>query len=111
MAVGDTPGALEAFERARVILGDRFDHDLDLGVCYLSARRFAEARDALDRAIGRLPAKHPDLPMALFKRAEVAVLLREPESAGHIRRAWERADATTRPLLERETLFARPHGG
>ncbi|HXU31655.1 MAG TPA: sulfatase-like hydrolase/transferase [Thermoanaerobaculia bacterium] len=110
MAVGDTPGALDAFERARSLEGDRFAHDLEMGVCYLSARRFAEARDALDRAIRRLPAKHPDLPMALFKRAEVAVLLREPESAGHIRRAWERADATTRPLLERDTLLSRPNG-
>lgn len=110
MATGDTPGALDAFERARSLEGDRFGHDLEMGVCYLSARRFVEARDALDRAIGRLPAKHPDLPMALFKRAEVAVLLHEPESTGHIRRAWERADATTRPLLERDTLFTRPNG-
>ncbi len=110
MAMNDTPGALDAFERARSLEGDRFVHDLDLGVCYLAARRFTEARDALDRAIGRLPAHHPDLPMALFKRAEVAVLLHEPESDGHIRRAWARADATTRPLLERETLFAQPNG-
>lgn len=110
MAVGDTPGALAAFERARALEGDRFGRDLEMGVCYLAARRFAEARDALDRAIGRLPAKHSDLPMALFKRAEVAVLLHEPESEGHVRRAWERADATTRPLLERETLFSRPNG-
>lgn len=110
MATGDTPGALDAFERARALEGDRFGHDLEMGVCYLSARRFAEARDALDRAIGHLPAKHPDLPMALFKRAEVAVLLHEPESAGHIRRAWERADATTRTLLERDTLLTRPNG-
>ena len=108
MAVGDTAGALAAFERARSLEGERFARDLEMGVCYLSAHRFAEARDALDRAIGRLPARHPDLPMALFKRAEVAVLLRDPESEGHIRRAWERADATTRPLLERETLFGRP---
>ncbi len=111
MASGDTPSALAAFERARPIEGDRFAHDLAMGVCYLSARRFAEARDALDRAIGRLPAQHPDLPMALFKRAEVAVLLSEPERDAHIRLAWQRADATTRPLLERETLFARPGGG
>jgi arylsulfatase A-like enzyme/Tfp pilus assembly protein PilF len=110
MAVGDTPGALSAFERARTLEGDHFGHDLEMGVCYLSARRFAEARDALDRAIERLPAKHPDLPMALFKRAEVAVLLHEPQSAGHIRRAWERADATTRPLLERDTLLSRSNG-
>lgn len=111
MATGDTAGALDAFERSRSLGGDRFGNDLELGVCYLSARRFAEARDALDRAIGRLTPKHPDLPMALFKRAEVAVLLHEPDSAGHIRRAWARADATTRPLLERETLFSRPDGG
>ncbi len=110
MASGDTARALAAFERARPLEGDRFAHDLEMGVCYLAAHRFAEARDALDRAIGHLGPKHPDLPMALFKRAEVAVLLNEPERERHIRRAWERADATTRPLLERETLFVRPGG-
>ncbi len=110
MAVGDTAGALEAFERARSLLGERFAADLQLGVCYLAARHIAEAREALDRAIDRFPAKHPDLPMALFKRAEVAVLLNESDREQAIRRAWDRADSITRPLLERETLFSRPKG-
>ncbi len=108
MAMGDTAGALLAFERSREILGDRFAEDLAIGVCSMDARRFADARDALDRAIARLPARHPDLPMALFKRAEVSALLREPDLREHVRRAWDRADAITRPLLERETLFGRP---
>ena len=111
MAVGDTAGAIEAFERARPLEGERFGRDLELGVCYLSVRRFEDARAALDRAIGRLPGKHPDLPMALFKRAEVSVLLHEADSDRHVRRAWERADGTTRPLLERATLFGRPGSG
>ena len=45
--------------------------------------------------------------MALFKRAQVSVLLQRarPRGADRARRA-ERADATTRPLIARERLFA-----
>jgi D-serine deaminase-like pyridoxal phosphate-dependent protein len=43
--------------------------------------------------------------MALFKRAQVSVLLREPDQAERIAAARRRADATTRPLIERERLF------
>ena len=65
------------------------------------ARRFAEARDALDR----VPPSHPEYPMALFKRAQVSVLLHEPDQAARIERARARADATTRELIARERLF------
>ena len=78
-----------------------FRNDLELGVLYLAARRFAEARDALDR----VPSAHPDYPMALFKRAQVSVLLKEPDSAARIAAAREGADEATRPLIERERLF------
>ena len=44
---------------------------------YLAARRFDEARAALDR----VPPSHPEYPMALFKRAQVSVLLKEPDAA------------------------------
>jgi arylsulfatase A-like enzyme/Tfp pilus assembly protein PilF len=101
MSRGDTPAALAAFERARHLLGGAFRHDLELGVLYLDARRFAEARDALDRALARAP----DDAMTLFKRAQVSVLLREPDAAARIAQAREKADATTRPLIERERLF------
>ena len=70
-------------EGARRCRARRFEHDLELGVLYLAARRFDEARDALDR----VPASHPDYPMALFKRAQVSVLLNEPDSAARIARA------------------------
>jgi len=96
-----TPLAIEAFEKARGQQGNAFAHDLELGVLYLAARRFAEARDALDR----VPSSHPEYPMALFKRAQVSVLLHEPDQAARIERATERADATTRELIARERLF------
>jgi len=102
MGAGRTDEAIAALERARGLQGADFRHDLELGVLYLAARRPAEARDALDR----VPRTHPGRPMALFKRAQVSVLLGEPDRAAHIRRAREAADATTAPLIARERLFA-----
>jgi choline-sulfatase len=104
MAVQETPFALEAFERARAARPDAFPHDLELGVLYLAARRLPEARAALDR----VPATHPEYPLALFKRAQVSVLLREPDAPARIESARKGADATTRPLIARERLFASP---
>jgi choline-sulfatase len=101
MGVQQTPLAIESFERARRLDGSKFRHDLELGVLYLAARRFAEARDALDR----VPASHPEYAMALFKRAQVSVLLKEPDSDHRIALARKHADATTRGLIERERLF------
>jgi tetratricopeptide (TPR) repeat protein len=101
MAAGNTPVALEAFENARAVQGEAFTHDLDLGVLYLDAGRLPEARASLDR----VPASHPAYPMALFKRAQVSVLLREVDAADRIERAREHADETTRPLIARERLF------
>jgi arylsulfatase A-like enzyme/Tfp pilus assembly protein PilF len=101
MGTGKTALALESFEGARAAQGGAFRHDLELGVLYLAARRLAEARDALDR----VPPSHPEYPMALFKRAQVSVLLNEPDQAARIAAARLRADATTRPLVERERLF------
>ena len=43
--------------------------------------------------------------MALFKRAQVSVLLNEPDSAARIERARKNADTTTRELIARERLF------
>ncbi|HEY0874361.1 MAG TPA: hypothetical protein VGD94_12890, partial [Vicinamibacterales bacterium] len=59
-------------------------------------------RDALDR----VPASSHDYPMALFKRAQVSVLLNEPDAGERIRRARERATPLTRELIAREKLFA-----
>ena len=101
MRLGRTQDAIDAYERARALEGTQFKHDLELGVLYLAARRFEDARAALDR----VPASHPGYPMALFKRAQVSVLLNEPDRAARIASARERADATTRVLIERETLF------
>ncbi|HEX6738763.1 MAG TPA: sulfatase-like hydrolase/transferase, partial [Vicinamibacteria bacterium] len=101
MSAGQTPAALEAFERLRAAQPAGFAHDLELGVLYLAARRYPEARDALDR----VPRSHPEYPLALFKRAQVSVLLREPDQADRIAAARRAADASTRDLIARERLF------
>jgi tetratricopeptide (TPR) repeat protein len=101
MGLGQTGSAIDAFERAKAAAPTRFASDFELGLLYLDARRFPDARDALDR----VPPTHPEYPMALFKRAQVSVLLNEPDRRERIQRARQHADATTRPLIERERLF------
>lgn len=101
MEIGDTATALSAYERARAGQGDAFDHHLELGVLYLDAGRLEDARASLDR----VPPSHPAYAMALFKRAQVSVLLNEPDRAERIRRAREGADESTRALIARERLF------
>lgn len=101
MAVGNTALAIDAFEKGRRLQDETFRHHLELGVLYLSARRLHEARESLDR----IPPSHPDYAMAVFKRAQVSVLLREPDRASRIALARKHANATTRPLIEKERLF------
>jgi len=95
MAIGDTAGAIASFEKAGP------GHDLELGVLYLAARRFEEARAALDR----VPPSHPEYPMALFKRAQVSVLLHEPDAPARIQAARQHATPYTRQMIEQERLF------
>jgi arylsulfatase A-like enzyme/Tfp pilus assembly protein PilF len=110
MAQGDTMGAIEAFERSRAAAASAdssaragaFQNDLELGVLYLASRRYAEAAVALDR----VTADHPGYPMALFKRAQVSVLLAESDAARRLRLAIENSTPETRHLIERERLFA-----
>lgn len=104
MDVENTPLAIQSFEGARSLRGESFRHDLELGVLYLSARRFEEARAALDR----VPRNHPDYPMALFKRAQVSVLLHEPDQRSRIELARQRANPALRALIDRERLFQEP---
>lgn len=101
MSIGQTGEALLAFEKARALEGSKFAHDLELGVLYLAVRRFEDARDVLDR----VPPSHPGYAMALFKRAQVSVLLGEPDRAARIVKARRHADDTTRELIARERLF------
>jgi len=103
MDAGQTQTAIDAFERARSVRGKAFSHDLELGVLYLDARRYVDAKQALDR----VPSSDRDYPMALFKRAQVAVLLHEPDAPARIALAKKRADAVTRPLIAREKLFVK----
>jgi choline-sulfatase len=101
MDLGQTPVATDAFERVRSLQGPAFVRDLDLGVLYLASGRLEEAKEALDR----VPPGRPGYPMALFKRAQVSVLLHEPDQAARIEAARANADATTRELIGRERLF------
>jgi tetratricopeptide (TPR) repeat protein len=101
MNAQQTAAAIAAFEKARAAQGQSFAHDLELGVLYLASRRFEDARAALDRV---LPS-HPEYPMALFKRAQVSVLLKEPDSATRVELARRHADSTTRELIAKEKLF------
>ena len=101
MSLQRTTAAIEIFEAARATVPGSFERNLQLGVLYLSERRLEPARDALDR----VPASDPGYPMALFKRAQVSVLLNEPDRAGRIDAARRHADATTRELIARERLF------
>jgi choline-sulfatase len=101
MQAGQTDVAIDAFEKARATQGAAFRNDLELGVLYLAAGRFSEARDALDR----VPATSPAWPMALFKRAQVSVLLHESDAGSRIEAARTHANAVTRELIARERLF------
>jgi arylsulfatase A-like enzyme/Tfp pilus assembly protein PilF len=101
MATGQTALAIESFESARSRQSAGFVRNADLGIVYLAAGRFAEARDALDR----VPPSDPDYPIALFKRAQVSVLLHEPDQAARIEAARRGADAATRKLIDSERLF------
>jgi arylsulfatase A-like enzyme/tetratricopeptide (TPR) repeat protein len=104
MAMTDTPGAIRAFEEARRLQGEVFDRYIELGVCYLAAQRPVEAAQALDR----VPRSHPGYAMALFKRAQVSVLLGEPDWQNRVRLAYEVADPDIRRLIENEPLFQGP---
>ena len=103
MDQGRTEAAIAAFERARALVPAAFRNDLELGVLYLAARRYTDAKSALDR----VPASHPEYPMALFKRAQVSVLLNESDKDARIELARRKADAITRPLIEGEGLFKK----
>jgi len=101
MSVGETPVAIDAFERARAAEGAAFRRHLELGVLYLDARRFDEARNELDQ----VGANDPNYPMALFKRAQVAVLLHETDAPARIEAARAHENPLTRELIARERLF------
>jgi arylsulfatase A-like enzyme/Tfp pilus assembly protein PilF len=101
MSVGQTGTALLAFERARSMDTTTFAHDLELGVLYIAVRRFEDARVALDR----VPPAHPGYSMALFKRAQVSVLMGEADRDARIAKARRYADETTRELIKSERLF------
>ena len=71
---------------------------------YLADRRLVEAAASLDR----VTPTHPAYPLALFKRAQVSVLLGEPDRDQRIQLARDNADATTAPLIANERLFKGP---
>jgi tetratricopeptide (TPR) repeat protein len=105
MSLQQTLVAIDAFEAARAADAGGFQRNLELGVLYLADRKLDEARTALDR----VPPSDRGYPMALFKRAQVSVLLNEPDRTARIDAARRHADATTRELINRERLFAVPN--
>ena len=102
MAAQQTDAAIAAFERARAAQGAAFAQHLELGVLYLAVAAW-RTRGGLDL----VPASHPERAMALFKRAQVSVLLNEPDRAARIEAARRGADATTRRLIATERLFKK----
>ena len=103
MGLGRTGPAIDAFERAKAAAPGRFANDFELGLLYLDARRFTDARDALDR----VGPTHPSTRWRSSSARRSSVLLNEPDRQARIQRARQHADATTRPLIERERLFRR----
>jgi arylsulfatase A-like enzyme/Flp pilus assembly protein TadD len=101
MALGQTAPAIESYEKARALEGASFKHDTELGVLYLASQRLEDARAALDR----VPPSDPNYAMALFKRAQVSVLLHEPDAPSRIAAARAHADGMTRALIAHERLF------
>jgi tetratricopeptide (TPR) repeat protein len=101
MTLHDTKGAIRAFEIARRMLDDQFTYHLELGLLYMADQRFKDAASSLDS----VNSQHPGYPMALFKRAQTSVLLRENDREQRVRQAWVGADETTKPLIEAEPLF------
>jgi arylsulfatase A-like enzyme/Tfp pilus assembly protein PilF len=101
MALRDTPSAIEAFERARQLEGPGFSHSLELGLCYMVNRQLPDAARVLDE-VSRFD---PEYPFALYKRAQVAIVLGEPDRAHRIRLAYEAADEEIRELIANDPLF------
>ena len=101
MSRGETKAAISAFEQASRILDQRFRQNLELGVLYLADRQFANAAASLDK----VSRYDPGYPMALFKRAQVSVLLKEADREARVKEAWRHADDTTRRLILSEKLF------
>ncbi|HSO23248.1 MAG TPA: hypothetical protein VLT81_10085, partial [Chondromyces sp.] len=56
--------------------------------------------------LDRVPREHPGYAMALFKRAQVSVLLGEPDRQQKVQLAYRMADPEIRRMIENEPLFA-----
>ena len=91
-----------AFEKARSAAGHGFRPRPRAGRALPRGPALCPRRATRSTAC---PASHPGYAMALFKRAQVSVLLGEPDRAARIERARQHADATTRELIARERLF------
>lgn len=93
--------ALEGLQSARALSGDAFVQFLELGVCFMDLRRFAEAASCFDQ----VPPSSEAYPLALFKRAQVAALLHEPELPALIQAAKAKGNDQTLELIANERLF------
>ena len=96
-----TGDAIATYEQLRSRNAAAFDNHLELGVLYLATGRLGDARTELDQ----VQPGHRDYAMALFKRAQVAVLLKEQDAPSRIEMARRFATPLTRELIARERLF------
>lgn len=101
MEQGDSTTAAAAFAQAYQLDAEAFAHQLDYGVVLMDLRRFDEAAGWLDQ----IPANHPGYPMALYKRAQAAVLRNEPDPVSRIRRALDAAPPQLRDIIRRDPLL------
>ncbi len=102
MERGRSAIALEHLLAAKELQGQDFSQHLELGACFMDLRRFDEAAPCFDL----VPQTSPAFPLALFKRAQLAALRHESDLRARYQAALRGATPETRPLLERDPLFA-----
>ena len=103
MLEGRSQDAVDVFLMARDLQGGQFQRNLDLGACLMDLKRFEEARECFDL----VSPDHPGWAMALFKRAQISVLLGELDAQARIEDAYINGNSNTRSLIQKETLFKR----
>ena len=101
MFLTDTAGAIDAFEKARQLQGRDFTRSLELGLCYMANRQLPEAARVLDE-VSRFD---PEYNFALYKRAQLSIVMGELDREQRIRLAYQSADQEIRQLIENDPLF------
>jgi tetratricopeptide (TPR) repeat protein len=101
-SLGQTAAAIDSLEQMRAMEGPKFAYDLQLGVLYQAEGRLDAAKQALDR----VPAASPAYPMALYKRAQISVMLGEPDRQARVEMAREHANAAIEKMIESDPMLS-----